>query len=180
MKKVLPTMVLLATVGTLVFAGGGAQSNQGSDSFQPNKGRGGYAQDSRMGYGYFQGTENLENQEPGIVITQVVPDTPAAEAGIQRGDILLTFNGTEVNSFFEINPLLEDLEAGQEVSLGLTRAGQALSIQVELETLLNAPLIGIMGQGQRPDFEDRPEGGLSSRRGPMMSQSPGGRAPRRR
>ena len=189
MKKVLPTMVLLATVGAMVFAGGGAETTQSVDDFQPGYGRdfgrggmpqgnfvrGDIARGPMMGYGYDLDAEALENQEPGIVITQVIPDTPAAEAGIQRGDILLTFNGTEVNSFVEIYPLLEGLEAGQSVDIGLTRAGQPMNVQVELETLLNAPLIGIMGQGQRPNFDEMADNGFvpgPGARMPRMAQMP--------
>jgi S1-C subfamily serine protease len=46
--------------------------------------------------------DQIAPDEPGIVIASVIPDGPAAQAGLKRGDILLKLNDQPTNSFGEL------------------------------------------------------------------------------
>jgi membrane-associated protease RseP (regulator of RpoE activity) len=170
MKRVPMFVILLLTTGLLIYAGGGSESSSTTNTQEPipggrvvTPGRGparspmmanrgpGIVTDRIVRFGGMMGIEGiLETQEPGIVVTAILPDSPAQRAGLIRGDIVLTFDGQEVNSLQEIHELLGDYEAGQRVSLGITRGGQPQTITLNLETKLNQPLIGFAGQGQHP------------------------------
>lgn len=65
----------------------------------------------------------------------VVPDSPAAKAGILENDIILEVNGERID---ENNPLtrrMQKYEVGQEISLKVIRAGQEQTIKATLERL---------------------------------------------
>lgn len=56
-------------------------------------------------------------------IGEVTADSPAAVAGLQGGDVLLTVNGTETGSWTAIIEALSGLEPGSEVALTWERDG---------------------------------------------------------
>ncbi|HYC35005.1 MAG TPA: DegQ family serine endoprotease [Usitatibacter sp.] len=64
----------------------------------------------------------------GLVVEQVAG--PAARAGIQRGDVLLSFNGTPVKSADDLRGLVG--KAGRSAALLIQREGQQLFVPVEL------------------------------------------------
>lgn len=57
------------------------------------------------------------NMPQGIYVSQVYPDTAAANAGILKGNIITEFDSTEVTSMEELKSLLEYYEAGDTVEV---------------------------------------------------------------
>jgi len=78
------------------------------------------------------------------VIDQVQPKTPAATAGLQRGDIILGFNGQHIYSPVALGAYVES-HPGAAVSLQVLRHGRQLEVSVTPQTLPNekTPRIGI-------------------------------------
>ena len=68
----------------------------------------------------------------GALINQVLPDTPAARAGLQRGDVLLSFNGREVRGVRELQLLVASTPIGVDVPVVVRRDGTSLTLQVAL------------------------------------------------
>ena len=48
----------------------------------------------------------------GVIIAKVTADSPAAEAGLQTGDIIVDFNGTKVHNPAELVELVERATVG--------------------------------------------------------------------
>jgi len=67
-------------------------------------------------------------------IAAVVPDTPAAQAGLQRGDIIWTVNGQRITRGLELDQLLVE-RAGNEISMELVRQQQFVQQTVVLNPL---------------------------------------------
>jgi regulator of sigma E protease len=59
-------------------------------------------------------------------VGQVLPDKPAARAGIQEGDTILAVNGRPVQQWYDLLELLQS-SAGQPLKVEVARAGQRLS-----------------------------------------------------
>ncbi|MBN1844610.1 MAG: trypsin-like peptidase domain-containing protein, partial [Sedimentisphaerales bacterium] len=59
-----------------------------------------------------------------VIITQIERDSPAAYAGIERGDILVGVNDTTISDREDLGFLLEGIEPGAIVKLSLYRARQ--------------------------------------------------------
>ncbi|MDT8440144.1 MAG: Do family serine endopeptidase [Desulfuromonadales bacterium] len=68
----------------------------------------------------------------GALVTQVLPETPAASAGLRRGDVLLAFNGEPIRTVRELQLLVASAPVGKPVPVDLQRDGRRLSLQVTL------------------------------------------------
>ena len=79
--------------------------------------------------------EELFEPEPGIVIAAVVPDGPAADAGIVRGDILLQVDDEAVNDVVELMRVLQAHEAGDEVDLMILHGDEERTLTATLPTM---------------------------------------------
>src|SRR5271157_2640483 len=71
-------------------------------------------------------------EEQGVEITMVDQDAPAGKAGIKEHDVILTMNGTPIESKTQLQRMIHETPPGRLVSFGLSRDGQAVSIKVQL------------------------------------------------
>ncbi len=69
-------------------------------------------------------TELGLDSDIGIMLTHVIPNGPAANAGLQRGDIILAINGEAVSTRQQALLIVAALEPGDEVEVHGWRAGQ--------------------------------------------------------
>lgn len=70
-----------------------------------------------------------------LTVADVASDSPAAKAGVQRGDLLLKIDGKEVKDEVAFLDLLRTKESGDAVKLALTRQGKAVDVKATLEPL---------------------------------------------
>lgn len=70
--------------------------------------------------------------ERGVEVTMVDQDAPAGKAGLKENDVILTMNGTDVQSVEQLRRMIRETPPGRVVTLGVSRDGQMLSIKVEL------------------------------------------------
>lgn len=94
-------------------------------------GEGPFAQKPVKGSGYL-GIATEAAEDGGIRVTKVGRNSPALEAGIKLGDVILTMNETAVRSRDELRELLKELAAGDEVVLEVRRDGELKTLTFEL------------------------------------------------
>jgi len=58
----------------------------------------------------------------GVYVTKVAANSAASKAGIQKGDIIVSFNGREVSSMDEISNVMQYLKAGTKVDVVVAQA----------------------------------------------------------
>ena len=68
----------------------------------------------------------------GVLISDVVDDGPAEEAGIEAGDIIRTFDGRKVEDPDELSEMVLEKDPGDEVKIELYRDGEKITLDVEL------------------------------------------------
>ena len=68
----------------------------------------------------------------GAVISSVAEDSPAAKAGIERGDIITKFNGIQISEYTVLGDALYDCVAGDTVSIEIYRNGEYYTTDVTL------------------------------------------------
>ena len=71
-------------------------------------------------------------EEKGVEVTMVDQDAPAGKAGIKEHDVILTMNGTSIDSGAQLRRMIHETPPGRVVTLGLSRDGQPMTIKVQL------------------------------------------------
>ncbi len=71
-------------------------------------------------------------EEQGVEVTMVDQDAPAGKAGIKEHDVILTMNGTAIESKPQLQRMIHETPPGRVVTLGLSRDGQPMTIKVQL------------------------------------------------
>ncbi|MDE0390656.1 MAG: DegQ family serine endoprotease [Rhodospirillales bacterium] len=66
----------------------------------------------------------------GAVVAQVLPGTPAAAAGIQRGDVIVEMNGQSVVGASDLRNKVGLLRVGDAVRLSIVRDGETMAIEL--------------------------------------------------
>lgn len=79
---------------------------------------------------------NLGNTD-GAVISDVQPDSPAAEAGLKSYDVIVSVNGIAVHSNTEVRNLVAALKPKTEAQFGIIRDGKEKTIEVEIGEMKN-------------------------------------------
>ncbi|MEP6974304.1 MAG: trypsin-like peptidase domain-containing protein [Spartobacteria bacterium] len=70
--------------------------------------------------------------EGGVTVAAVVPNSPAAEARIQSGDVIEKFNGHEVRNITELRRLVTQVELDKQVDVQVTRNGKPVTISAKI------------------------------------------------
>jgi membrane-associated protease RseP (regulator of RpoE activity) len=71
-------------------------------------------------------------EERGALVSDVPDDGPAAEAGLQADDVIVSWNGSRVESAAQLRRLVSETPAGRSVELGYVRDGRQQTASVEL------------------------------------------------
>ena len=77
----------------------------------------------------------LEATDDGVAIAEVVDDSPAAEAGLQEGDVIESVSDVAVETPEDVVNAIADLAIGDEVSLTVNRDGEAQAITATLGSM---------------------------------------------
>jgi len=99
----------------------------------------------------------LTQTPDGLTIAQVIADSPADAAGLQRGDVIEAVDGTEVANMSDFHDQFDDKSVGDTLTLTISRDGQAQDVTVTLKAQPEAlpraiPLL--------PELEGIPSGEL--------------------
>src|SRR5262245_4525563 len=75
----------------------------------------------------------------GALVSKVDPAGPAAEAGVQRGDVIVEFNGEPVDEMDELPKLVAGAPVGSKARIKVLRKGKEKTFAVELGELEATP-----------------------------------------
>lgn len=71
----------------------------------------------------------------GALVTQVLPTSPAADGGVQPGDVIVGFDGKPVDSSNVLPPLVGRVAPGHSASLTLVRDGKQRTLHLTIKAL---------------------------------------------
>ncbi|MBI4612398.1 MAG: PDZ domain-containing protein [Planctomycetes bacterium] len=72
----------------------------------------------------------LDIPEGGLLVEEIVPDSPAAKSGVLRYDIVLSAAGRPVSDLGELRRAGESLQAGDALRLSLVRKGERIELLI--------------------------------------------------
>jgi serine protease Do len=78
------------------------------------------------------GQSNTGNNS-GVPVVSVLPDSPAAAAQIQRGDIIQKFDGHEVRNIAELRRLVSQVELDKKVEVQIARKGKPMTVSATIK-----------------------------------------------
>ncbi|MCG7598178.1 DegQ family serine endoprotease [Halomonas sp. McH1-25] len=86
----------------------------------------------------------------GALIAEVAPNTPAADAGLKAGDIILSVNGEEVDSSTTLPRLIGRVNPGEEADLAVLRNGERVEKTVTVGDWPEEARAGASGDARDP------------------------------
>lgn len=80
-----------------------------------------------------------EDAEDGVMVLLAVPDAPAAKAGLEKGDVILSIDGEKAGAAHEFGDKVRAHKAGDEVKLKVRNGEKTREVKVKLMARQNAP-----------------------------------------
>jgi serine protease Do len=74
-------------------------------------------------------------QPRGALVARVMPDGPAAKAGLEAGDVILRFNGEDIVYSSDLPPRVGRTAVGRKVEVDILRAGKPRTVTLAVEAL---------------------------------------------
>jgi len=95
----------------------------------------------------YQEALELSNKK-GVLIDAIVPGSPAEEAGLENGDVILTLNGKEIKDMRDFQFKIADIAPKTTIKLGIIHDGKSKTVSLKLanwnnykNTIVSAPNI---------------------------------------
>ena len=71
----------------------------------------------------------------GAIVANVVPESPAAAAGIQRGDVVTQLGARRINNPYDWDGALLDLRVGETAQIGIRRGSRSMTVSATIKDL---------------------------------------------
>ncbi len=77
------------------------------------------------------GQSNADSE--GVIVEEVMPGSPAAQAQLQPGDVIHKFDGRDVKNIYALRSVLAQAELNKNVELEIVRAGKPLKVTTQIK-----------------------------------------------
>jgi serine protease Do len=74
-------------------------------------------------------------QPRGALVAQVLPGSPAEAAKVRPGDIIVSYNGRDIQTSSALPPMVGITQVGERVQLQVLRIGELIDLQIEIGEL---------------------------------------------
>lgn len=89
----------------------------------------------------------------GVLITHILPDSPAAKADLRRHDVIYQYGDKKIRDCEHLATLIHDDRPKHKVKLGLLRGGRSMTLEV---TLGLGPVLKVARKARPGDKDDDP------------------------
>jgi serine protease Do len=72
-------------------------------------------------------------QAGGVAVAQIEPNSPAAQAGVRRGDVIVAMNGNKIESYDAFRNQIASMAPGTKAQLNVLRDGKTIELTATLQ-----------------------------------------------
>ena len=72
----------------------------------------------------------------GALVAQVAPGSPAADAGLEQGDVVLSYNGQAIDEVRDLTKMVADTDPGTDAEVVVWRDGQEMALNVAIGEMM--------------------------------------------
>lgn len=81
-----------------------------------------------------EATAKRNNLPEGVYVAQVLQNSPAAKAGITKGDVIIGIEGTDIKTMEELNEIKNNKNVGDKITLKIYRQNEEKEVKLTLES----------------------------------------------
>src|SRR5438874_12847543 len=119
-------------------------------------------------------SDDTSTETDGVPVAGVMPGSPAAQAGVQPGDVIQKFDGRDVKNFNALRTLVAQTPLNKQVDLEVLRNGKPLQVKTQIkEQPIDYQGSGVTPRGNQPQRQPQPQ----RSRTPSDKQATGGPLP---
>ena len=99
----------------------------------------------------------LDSNDPqGALVAEVLPNSPAAQAGLKQGDVITSVNGRPIHSAHDLPRLVADMPSGQKLEIAARRGGKEQKITATVAPMPSDKQLAAAQQPQQ-DADQKPQ-----------------------
>ena len=84
------------------------------------------------------------NSDKGVEVMMVDADAPAGKAGLKEHDVILSYNGKQIDDVNQLRSLIRETKPGTKVNLGISRDGKQMNMTAEMTARKNSWDTGVI------------------------------------
>jgi serine protease Do len=96
----------------------------------------------------------------GALVAEVTPDSPAAEAGLERGDVILEYAGTPIDQLRELTRAVGDTDPSTAAKVVVWRDGNEQTLEVEIAQMPTEDKVVAMATDRSDEADTTPKLGV--------------------
>jgi serine protease Do len=77
----------------------------------------------------------------GVLVSDTVPGGPAEQGGLQKGDVIIAFDGKKVNEPKDLSWLVAETPVGKEVDVKLIREGKEMDLKIKIAEMTGESMV---------------------------------------
>ena len=77
--------------------------------------------------------DETSSDSDGVTVADVMPGSPAAQAGVQPGDVIHKFDGRDVKNFIALRTFVAQTPLNKQVELEIIRGGKPLQMKTQIK-----------------------------------------------
>ena len=102
--------------------------------------------------------DETSSDTDGVTVAEVMPGSPAAQAGVQPGDVIQKFDGRDVKNFNALRTLVAQTPLNKQVDLEVLRNGKPLQVKTQIkEQPIDYQGSGVTPRGNQPQPQPQPQ-----------------------
>ena len=77
----------------------------------------------------------------GVLVSDTMPGGPAEQGGLQKGDVIISFDGKKVNEPKDLSWIVAETPVGKEVDVKVIRDGKEMDLKLKIAEMTGEPVV---------------------------------------